>query len=56
MPDTSYSLSYHYLIENYPGDSGAATAEGTLSFTLIPEPSSLTLLASGALVLMRRRR
>lgn len=56
-PGNLYQLGYHYLVENYPsGSSEAATGEGMLSFTLIPEPGSIVVLGLGAVVFLRRRR
>lgn len=57
VPGALYRLQYNYLIENCPsGGTDPATAEGALTFTLTPEPSSLALLGVGALVLVRRKR
>ncbi|HUT61538.1 MAG TPA: PEP-CTERM sorting domain-containing protein [Phycisphaerae bacterium] len=59
QPGVEYDLHYYYSISNNPYIPGsAATADGMLSFTLdaAPEPSSLTLLALGAIAVLRRRR
>jgi len=59
QPGIEYELHYYYSISNDPYVPGsAATADGMLSFTLdaVPEPTSLTLLALGAIAVLRRRR
>lgn len=57
QPDVQYKLGYYYAVSNNPYVPGdAATAEGMLSFTLTPEPSSLMLLATGGLAVLRRLR
>lgn len=54
-PNVAYILFYYYGLENNPVTQTTATAEGSLNFALIPEPSSVLLLALGGLVLVKRR-
>ncbi len=50
------SISYFMSIHGFGASGALATGTGFADFQITPEPSSLSLLLLGALVLAKRRR
>jgi hypothetical protein len=53
---SAVSISYSMSIHGYGSSGALATGTGFADFQITPEPSSLSLLLLGALVLAKRRR
>jgi len=57
-PGHTYCLSYRALIQtqSYASHVGPAATEGYISFAIIPEPATFSLLSIGAAAAVRRKR